>query len=57
MIPESNKAKEILNWEPCWDTKKSIEMTVEWYKNFYNEPKQACQLSLKHLDQWRRNNF
>jgi len=53
----SNKAKEILNWEPCWDTKKSIEMTVEWYKYFYNEPKQACQLSLKHLDQWRINNF
>jgi len=53
----SNKAKEILEWDPSWNTKKAIEMTAEWYKQFYNEPRQANQISLTHLDQWRSNNF
>jgi CDP-glucose 4,6-dehydratase len=53
----SNKAKEILQWNPSWNTKKAIEMTAEWYKQFYNEPREAKQISLKHLDNWRSNNF
>lgn len=28
------KAKEKLGWKPCWDIKHTIDMTVEWYKNY-----------------------
>ena len=27
------KAKEILGWQPKWNARKAIEMTIEWYKN------------------------
>lgn len=53
----SNKAKVNLNWEPAWSTKKSIENTVEWYKEFYNDPSNSIDVSLQQLKQWRIDNF
>ena len=53
----SNKAKNFLKWKPSWDTKKSIEKTTEWYKNFYADPRQAHHISLLDLNQWRNDNF
>ena len=53
----SNKAKDILNWKPNWETKKSLQKTIEWYKEFYTSPKQVSHMSLLHLNQWRRDNF
>jgi CDP-glucose 4,6-dehydratase len=31
-----NKAINNLNWEPKWDTEKSIKKTINWYQKFYN---------------------
>ena len=43
-LPESNilrlnsdKAKEILNWEPIMDIDSTINETAQWYENFYSE--------------------
>ena len=57
LLLNSNKAKEKLNWKPSWGTKKSIEKTVEWYKKFYADPKQAKHISLLDLNEWRSDNF
>ena len=37
------KAYNLLNWKPKWDFDKTIEKTVNWYKNFYQG---KCPLSL-----------
>ena len=32
-----SKAKSILKWKPILDVDKAIEMTIDWYKYFYNK--------------------
>lgn len=34
-----DKAKIKLNWHPTWDNDTSIEKTINWYKEFYNNKK------------------
>lgn len=29
-----SKAKQLLGWAPCWNIDKTVEKTVEWYKNY-----------------------
>ena len=53
----SNKAKKLLEWEPSWNTRKSIKMTSDWYKQFYNDPRHVNKLSLMQLEDWRSDNF
>ncbi len=36
---EINKVKEKIGWEPRWDFIKTVEKTFEWYKDYYNSPK------------------
>jgi CDP-glucose 4,6-dehydratase len=31
-----SKSKNILNWTPKWSTEDSVEHTINWYKDFYN---------------------
>lgn len=31
------KARELLKWQPVWDSKKATSATISWYKNFYQE--------------------
>ena len=33
----SLKAKKILNWQKILDVNKTIELTMKWYKGFYNK--------------------
>ena len=44
-----NKAKKILKWEPCWTIKKSISKTVEWYKDYLVNNKNAEQITKKQI--------
>jgi CDP-glucose 4,6-dehydratase len=32
---DTSKAKNILGWNPVLNSKKAIELTVDWYKNYY----------------------
>ena len=32
-----NKAKNILGWEPVFNLNKTLELTLDWYKNFYDK--------------------
>ena len=29
------KARELLSWQPLWNSKKATALTINWYKNFY----------------------
>lgn len=50
---DSNKAREVLNWVPPWDTKKTIEETFNWYKNFYNNNQSAEEITNSQIESWR----
>lgn len=38
---DSTKAKVKLGWRPVWNTEKAVQMTSEWYKNYYDS-KSLC---------------
>lgn len=43
------KAREILKWQPIWDSKKATATTVNWYKDFYQNKEVS---SLKNLEEF-----
>lgn len=49
---DSRLAVEVFGWQPEWDTSESIQKTIEWYKNYYENPGQARQLCLEQIDSW-----
>ena len=53
----SEKAKKELSWEPAWCIKQSIELTTNWYKNFYADPTKAPELCHNDLKNWECHNF
>ncbi|MDZ4840494.1 MAG: CDP-glucose 4,6-dehydratase [Bacteroidota bacterium] len=42
-------AKNLLNWQPKWNSAKAIEMTIDWYKNHLN---QQFALTLAQVDEY-----
>ena len=45
----SNKAFEMLNWSPRWNFKKTMGVTFQWYKDFY-EGQEAIQLMKNDIE-------
>ena len=37
LMVDSSKAKAKLNWKPVFDVRETVQMTENWYKNFYQE--------------------
>ena len=46
------KAIKYLNWKPKWDFAKSIEVTINWYKDVYEDNKSAIECSLNNLKEY-----
>ena len=46
------KAISILNWTPLYNTKDTINKTVEWYKSYYDEQKDMEALSLSQIEEY-----
>ena len=56
----SDKAAEILGWKCIWDFKKTIKITIEWYKNFLNGKKciDCCISDIEEFlidSKWKQN--
>ena len=47
------KAKNELNWTPMWDIKKTIKTTINWYKYFNHEIKNAEYLCVKDIEDFQ----
>lgn len=45
----SSKVFEEAGWKSAWGTNKSIEMTAEWYKEFYKDRERATEISDSQL--------
>ncbi|PJB54578.1 MAG: CDP-glucose 4,6-dehydratase, partial [Bdellovibrio sp. CG_4_9_14_3_um_filter_39_7] len=41
------KAKEVLNWKPMLDSLKATALTINWYKNYYQNQKISSGENLK----------
>ncbi len=37
LMVDSTKAFKLLKWEPVWGFSKTVEKTINWYKNFYEK--------------------
>jgi len=43
------KSREVLGWKPIWDSKKATEMTVNWYKEYYQNKSLSSLENLKEF--------
>ena len=50
----SNKAKKLLHWKPKLDFRKTVELTVQWYKNYYQKKINMNKFSQKQLLEYIR---
>jgi len=60
-LPESNelaldssKARKILGWNTPWDTHRVVSETISWYKDYYNSTESTRDLTLRQIEQWRK---
>ena len=51
---DSHKATNRLKWEPVLEIEKAIEMTVNWYKQFYSKDKDSYNLCLEQIESYER---
>ena len=45
-----NKAKEVLNWEPKLNAKSALELTLQWYKNYYENKTYMFDFTLNQIN-------
>lgn len=50
---DSSLARNALGWTPPWDTRRVVAETAKWYREYYDAPDRARDISLKQLDGWR----
>jgi len=50
---DSTKSNKQLDWIPCWDTKRTIIETFNWYKQFYIENRSPIEITSEQIDSWR----
>jgi CDP-glucose 4,6-dehydratase len=52
---DSSLARNVLGWEPAWDTKRVVRETAKWYREYYAAPHQAKALTLRQIEAWRKD--
>ena len=50
-----DKAYHLLNWQPVWDFKTTVENTVAWYKNTFESPDQALQITERQITEYSKS--
>jgi len=50
---DSSLARNHLGWTPPWDTRRVVAETANWYRDYYANPADAKNISLKQLQSWR----
>ena len=49
-----DKATQILNWNPVWDFKTTIEKTVEWYKSSIENPDSIKEITAEQIKSYSK---
>jgi len=50
---DSSLARNILGWQPVWNTEEVVAETAAWYRDYYKSPQDARALTLKQIHSWR----
>lgn len=50
---DSSLARNLLSWQPAWDTHRVVRETASWYRRYYAEPQAAKAITLAQIDAWR----
>ncbi|QHB34449.1 CDP-glucose 4,6-dehydratase [Yersinia canariae] len=50
---DSSLARNLLGWCPVWDTERVVKETSAWYRDFYKNPANAREITLKQINTWR----
>lgn len=50
---DSSMARNLLDWQPPWDTDRTIKETIAWYKTYFDFPTDIQQFTLSQLNAWR----
>lgn len=50
---DSSLARNNLSWIPLWETERAIQATAGWYREFYENPGLAKEITLKQINDWR----
>ncbi len=48
---DCSKANEVLKWSPVWDSRKALEMTVKWYKNYYENKMISTEENIREYEE------
>lgn len=51
---DSTKARLKLRWSPSWTFLESVQNTAVWYRDFYDRPQRAAEISTEQLELYRR---
>lgn len=49
-----SKARHYLKWEPTYNSKKAIEKTIQWYKNYYESDVNMYEYTIKQIEEFER---
>ena len=52
----SKKSNKELNWYPLLDYNTSLELTINWYKNYYSKNANSLQIILSQIDDYLKIN-
>ncbi|HET9129299.1 MAG TPA: CDP-glucose 4,6-dehydratase, partial [Terriglobia bacterium] len=52
---DASLAEKELQWRPRWPLKKTLQMTVDWYRIFYSKELSAQKLCLAQIDDYERS--
>ena len=47
-----SKSQKHLNWDPKWEFEKTLEITLDWYKNYYNDKNSSYKYCLSDLENY-----
>ncbi len=53
LMLDSSLAVEKLKWSPPWDTEKTIEETIAWYKHYHDTPNTINDFTLTQIQNWK----
>ncbi len=50
-----SKAKAGLLWRPCWNIEKTLEKTIQWYKTYYDCPRNITAATIEQINQYMKD--
>ena len=48
-------AKARLPWRPCWNIKKTLEKTIQWYKTYLEHPEKITAATIEQINQYMKD--